>query len=379
MDIAIVTTRMVGMDAISNFTMASAEALAKLGKATVYTFAYERPAVAGVEVRFLGGKNSHSMGTSLKALLDTPRLARELAGYDVLIMANPDVGSMPACRLAKKYNPKLKALWAFHGLTPVEYVAGLRDRWLMRVRRLAYARSMKRADLVRVDSHFVKSEVASWGVEPAKVAVMPLGIDLARMSGGDRRRIREKYGAGGDFLLLYVGRLVRFKGVDELIRVVHRLCGVRLLVVGGGPERGRLEALAGELHVGDRVKFGGVVPDEELPDYYAACDAWATASRHEGFCVPIIEAMAAGKPVIVPDVAASPETADGGGLVYNSKDPGGLTGQIARLMADRRLYGSVSGAARERALQFEMQGVLERYVAAIVRLSGGAKLPSKLP
>jgi glycosyltransferase involved in cell wall biosynthesis len=221
-----------------------------------------------------------------------------------------------------------------------------------------------------VFSGFIEKEVSRWGVDPSKVVVMPLGMDLARMSGGDRRRIREKYGVGGDFLLLYVGRLVRFKRVDELIRVVSRSDGVRLLVVGGGPEREGLEALAGELRVADRVKFGGVVPDGELPDYYAACNAWATASRHEGFCVPIIEAMAAGKPVIVPDVAASPETAGGGGLVYDGGDPRGLTDQVARLKADGRLYGAVSGAARERALQFEMRDVLKKYLEAIVGLHG---------
>lgn len=372
MDTGIVTTRMIGMDAISNFTMASAAALSKLGEVTVHAFAYERPAIEGVDVRFLGDTNGHSMGANLKALLGTFRLARELARHDVLIIVNPDVGSMPACHLAKRYNPKLKVMWTFHGLTPVEYVSGARDRWLMRIRKLAYVGSMKRAGLVKVDSSFVKGEVSRWGVDPARVTVMPLGIDLGRMAGGDGRRVREKYGIGDEFLLLYVGRLVRFKHADELARAAASLDGVRLLVVGGGPERERLEALVRELHAEGRVKFAGVVADGELPDYYAASDALASASRHEGFCVPIIEAMAAGKPAIVPEVGAMPETMGDAGLTYVPGDLPGLCRQVGRLRSDKGLYQALSKNALARASAFRLENIVGRYADMVKGFACGS-------
>jgi glycosyltransferase involved in cell wall biosynthesis len=256
-------------------------------------------------------------------------------------------------------------MWTFHGLTPVEYVSGFRDRWLMRIRKRAYISSMKRAELIKVDSRFVKNEVVQWGIDPSKVIVMPLGIDLSRMSGGDGRRVRDKYGVGDRFLLLYVGRLVKFKHMDELIRAVAMLEEVCLMVAGGGPDRERLEALSKSLDVGGRVWFAGRVADGELPDYYAACDAWATASRHEGFCVPVVEAMAAGKPSIVPDVAAVPETAGDAGLIYPAGDVASLAEKIRTLSADKELYAKLSSIAKARAPSFEMSGVMEWYVEMV--------------
>jgi glycosyltransferase involved in cell wall biosynthesis len=364
MDVAIVTTRLIGQDAISNFTMASAAALAKQGKVAVFTFAYERPPVDGVEIRFLGGENAHTMGTNLKALAHTRSLARELAKFDVVIQVNPDVGSMPACHLAKRHNPKLKVIWRFHGATPPGFLSSSRDRLLMQARNLAYAWSMRRSDRIITDSQYVKEELARKGVDPAKVVPMKLGVDLGRFGAGDGRRLREKYGVGDGFLVLYVGRLVNFKHVDELVRAMAPLDGARLVVVGSGPERESLEKLCDELRLGGRVKFAGRAPDDELPDYYAACDVWATASRHEGFCVPIIEAMAAGKPVVIPGITAMPETAGDAGLRYEAGDIGGLAGSIRRLRDDRGLYQEISKKALSRAHEFEMARVLEGYAGA---------------
>ena len=364
-DTAIITTRMVEMDAMSNFTMASAAALKKLGRVSVYTFAYERPAVDGVDVHMLGGKNRHSIGTNLMALLGTFRLARELSMYDLLLVVNPDVGPMPAYHLARRYNPALKVVWTFHGLTPTEYVSGSRDRLLMRIRRLAYKPSMRRADRIQVFSNFIKNEVTGWGVSPAKVVVLPFGIDSGKMGSGDGQRIREKYGVGNRFLVLYVGRLVNFKHVDELIKAVAELDDVCLLVAGGGPESEKLRALAEELRAGKRVTFAGKVPNDELPDYYAACDAWATASRHEGFCVPIVEAMAAGKPVIVPCAGAMPETAGEAGLSYDVGDINGLRGRISMLRDDRKLYLEMSEKAIARGKEFEISRVMEKYMGLL--------------
>jgi glycosyltransferase involved in cell wall biosynthesis len=364
MDIAIITTRLVEYDAIGNFTMASAASLAKNGSVAVYAFAYERPAVEGVSVRLLGGENRHSMGTNLRALLGTFKLARELSKYDVLLIVNPDVGSIPAYHLARKHNPKLKVIWRFHGATPPVFLSTARDRFLMRARNVAYAWSMRRSDRVMTDSQYVKEELSRMGVDPSKVTPMKLGVDLDRFTSGDRTGLRARYGIDDGFVVLYVGRLVNFKHVDELVRAVSLLDGVRLMVVGGGPERQSLERLCDELHVGGRVKFAGRVPDDELPDYYAACDAWATASRHEGFCMPIIEAMAAGKPVIIPNITAMPETAGEAGLRYDAGDINGLKGCIRKLMDGHGLYEELSLKAAARALEFGMSRVLTDYADA---------------
>jgi glycosyltransferase involved in cell wall biosynthesis len=251
-------------------------------------------------------------------------------------------------------------MWTFHGLTPVQYVSGTRDRWLMRIRKFFYVRSMRRADTVQVFSDFIKRDVLQWGVDPSRVVAMPLGMEPGGMQ-GDGSRVRSRYGIGGRFLVLYVGRLVNFKHVDELIKAVSTLEGACLMVVGDGPERDNLQKLIEELHMDGRAWLAGRVPDGELPEYYAACDVWATASRHEGFCVPVIEAMSAGKPVVVPGTGAMPETAGPAGLVYKSGDIADLVEKLSILIKDKSLYALLSGRAAERAREFDMQVVLERY------------------
>lgn len=367
MDIAFVTTRLIDRDAQGNFTAATLAALKKRcgGRVTLYTFAYERPPVEGVDVRFLGGRNSHSIGSNVTALLRTAKIARELASYDRLVLAGPDIGALPAIHLAKRRNPGLKLIWVYHGLTPPGQLASLKDRLLTLARRTAYVSSMKRSDRVKADSMHSKKELVGWGVNSGKVVVIPIGVDLSRFCPAGTARASDR------FRLLYVGRLARGKRVDNLIRAMAMMKGkpVILTIIGGGPERERLETLAKELDVMDMVTFAGRVPDEELPDYYRACDAWVTASEHEGFCVPIVEAMACGKPVIVPDVTAMPETAGVAGLTYQSGDLTGFVCQVKALMDDRSLAGSLAMRALERASGFSIDMVIQEYADFILFLA----------
>jgi glycosyltransferase involved in cell wall biosynthesis len=369
-DVAIVTTRIVDRDAQGNFTAASlAELMARgSGRVALYTFAYERPPIDGVEVRFLGGVNRHGLGTNVRAFLRTLKNARELAGYDRLVLAGPDVGALPAIHLAKRRNPKMRLIWVYHGLTPPEQLASIKNRLLTRVRRLAYARSMKRSDRIKTDSRYSKDELAGWGVDPSKVTVIPIGIDLTRFSPGPGDNVRASFGVGDRFLLLYVGRLASGKRVDNLIRAIAKMkeMPVALVIVGGGPERERLETLAGELGMKDLVKFAGRVADEDLPGYYRACDAWVTASEHEGFCVPVVEAISAGKPVIVPDVTAMPETANSGGLTYPGGDMDGFVRQVRALTGDKTLYESLAARAHEHAKAFDIGASVDAYIAFIL-------------
>lgn len=370
MDIAIVTTRLVDKDAQGNFTAATASALKARcgGRVSIYAFAYERPPIEGVDVHFMAGRNGHNLVSNAKAFVRTPALAKELSGYDALLLVGPDAGALPAAHRAKRYNPALKLLWVYHGLTPPGFLSSFKEKALTRIRSAAYLRSMRRSDLVQTFSQYIKNELAGEGIESSKITVMPFGIDTTKFSAGDRNRVRGMYGIGDSFLVMYVGRLASLKRVDELIQAMALIKeqDVRLMIVGGGPERERLETLSQKLGVDGRVIFAGRVDDKELPDYYAACDVWATASRHEGFCVPIVEAMAAGKPVIVPDLAAMPETAGKAGVVYVSGDVESLAGKIAQAKLDRGLYDGLSSRATDTALSFDISTVMDRYIEMIV-------------
>jgi glycosyltransferase involved in cell wall biosynthesis len=206
------------------------------------------------------------------------------------------------------------------------------------------------------------SEVRNYFGGP--VFIVPLGVDLRRFRPDvDNEIVRAKYGLQNRFTLLYVGRLSHYKRVWFMIRALAALKdpSVRLVIAGEGEERGRLENYAKALEVEDQTIFLGDVSDEELPQIYAACDVFITASLHEGVCVPILEAFAAAKPALVPDLTAMPETTDGGGLVYQWDSIADLVQKVRILRADKTLRLRLGRIGLEKVARQDTARVCREY------------------
>src|SRR5262249_20822565 len=142
----------------------------------------------------------------------------------------------------------------------------------------------------------------------------------------------------------YVGCIARFHPVKDhatLVRafaVVARTCpDVDLLLAGDGPLRGQLESLAAELGIASRVLFLGVRKD--VPEILQAIDVFAMTSLSEAASLTVLEAMAAGRPVVVTDVGGNPELVRHGcdGLLVGRADAGGAASALRRLLADPAL------------------------------------------
>ncbi len=157
----------------------------------------------------------------------------------------------------------------------------------------------------------------------------------------------------GDRLLTIgaVGRLDAMKGFDVLIRAVSRLSDVRVVIVGEGDERPRLERLATERGISDRVSMPGWDdnPRVRLPEF----DAFALPSRSEGFPLALVEAMLAGLPVVASRVGSVAEALNEGkgGLLVEPDDVEGLARALARLRDDPPLRQRLGEKARARAIQ----------------------------
>lgn len=158
------------------------------------------------------------------------------------------------------------------------------------------------------------------GVPDEKIHVVHPAVDADRFHPKvNGQRVREQYAQPGEILLLSVGRLQRRKGQDVAIQAVaalkHELPGLRYVIAGDGEERERLTRLVAECGVQDRVFFAGIVPDEELSEYYAACDVFLLPNRIEegdieGFGIVFLEAAASGKPTIGGDSGGVPEAVE---------------------------------------------------------------------
>jgi glycosyltransferase involved in cell wall biosynthesis len=186
--------------------------------------------------------------------------------------------------------------------------------------------------------------------------VIPYGLEIERGDAAERVTKRAdaiRQDAAGRPIVLFVGRLVRYKGVDVLLEAMRGVSATALLV-GNGPERHALQRTAEQLGVADRVKFLGEVSDDELAALYRACDLFVLPSvtRQEAFGVVQIEAMACGKPVISTDLGTGAGWVNQNGetgLVVPPRDAAALRGAIERLIGDDTLQRTMGAAARHRA------------------------------
>jgi glycosyltransferase involved in cell wall biosynthesis len=195
------------------------------------------------------------------------------------------------------------------------------------------------------------ARVRRLGVPAERVAVLPqFGVDPARYAAGDARVLRARLG-GRRPVVGYVGRLVGEKGVDLLIDAVEPL-EVQVLVVGAGPERERLERRVASWPP-DRAVFTGAISHEAVPDHLAALDVLVLPSRTtagwmEQFGHVLVEAMAAGVPVVAAASGAIPEVVDDAGLLFPEGDAAALRARVAELLGDGDLRRALAARGRAR-------------------------------
>ncbi|HYZ61997.1 MAG TPA: glycosyltransferase family 4 protein [Acetobacteraceae bacterium] len=174
------------------------------------------------------------------------------------------------------------------------------------------------------------------GADPEKVTVLRNGVDLRLFRALDRDAIRAELGLTGP-VLLSVGHLIARKRHHFAIEALARLPEWRLLILGEGPERGALEALARRLGVEARVDFKGALPHAVLPRLYNAADVLILASSREGWANVLLEAMACGTPVVASDIPGNPEVVQAAeaGAIVSQNTPECFADTIRALYANR--------------------------------------------
>ena len=131
-----------------------------------------------------------------------------------------------------------------------------------------------------------------------------------------------------------------------------------------------LHRFVDELGLHDAVAFRGGLSDAALADAVADADVFVLASRHEGFGVPVIEAMTSGVPVVANDAGALPEVVGDGGLLVDATDPYALAGAVARLRREAGLRESLERAAAQRIAALDLPSAADRAVDLLAALAG---------
>ena len=239
-----------------------------------------------------------------------------------------------------------------------------------------------RAELGLADSHFNERDLRRAGYR--RTAVVPVLVDYRRVGAAPDRRVAAELAAakaGGGADILFVGRIVPSKGQHELVKALwayRRLYdpAARLHLVGGSSSFAYLKALRGfiaELGLADAVRITGDVSDAALAAYFAAADVYLSLSAHEGFGVPLVEAMVAGVPVVARRVGAVAETVGDAALLLAGTGSllrrRGAAPGLHRCGAARMLVE----AGQRRVPAFALDAVGPQLVAAVATVAGAPR------
>ncbi len=226
--------------------------------------------------------------------------------------------------------------------------------------------TIRRADRVITPSGNLAGCVRRWGADAGKVVVIPNGVEVPG-AGDIHKFLPTSNPLSTPVKIAAVGRLVPWKRVDRLLEAISRMEGVGLVVVGDGPERGRLEEQVKELKVADRVHFTGAASREEALGWMASCDMLAICSSYEGLPHVALEGMGLGLPVVATAVGGISEIIRDGenGRLAPVDDREALFDALASVAASLPEWRRLSEGAKETVRLVSFPLMMERTEAAL--------------
>jgi L-malate glycosyltransferase len=228
-----------------------------------------------------------------------------------------------------------------------------------------------RPDRIVAVSHELRDFMIAEGFRPSAVGVIHNGIDAGpAVAPGDRERARQRLGLPPTGMV--IGSVARFdpvKRFDVLMRAFRAVAqeepGARLVLVGDGPERARLEALADECGVRPAVAFTGIRHDARA--LMPAFDVYANTSDSEGISITILEAMATSLPVVATRVGGTPEIVEAGasGELVAAREEAGIAAALVQLLRDPQRRSAIGDRARARVVdRFSRTRMVQQYLEA---------------
>jgi glycosyltransferase involved in cell wall biosynthesis len=310
----------------------------------------------------------------LKLALPRPAVSEALEQFrpDLVHVVNPAVLGLGGIWLAKSRNLPLVASYHTHLPKYLEhYGMGMLEPLLWELLKAAH----NQASLNLCTSTAMVAELAAKGIQHTALWQRGVDTDLFRpewRNDSMRARLHGPYDDTGH-LLLYIGRLSAEKQIERIRPVLEAMPQTRLALVGDGPHRQQLE----RCFEGTPTTFVGYLAGEELASAYACGDAFLFPSSTETLGLVLLEAMAAGCPVVGADRGGIPDIVSDGenGCLYDPDQPHSLTAAVQRLLGESQTRASLRQAARQEAERWGWAGATDQLRAYYRKVLNQARVP----
>jgi glycosyltransferase involved in cell wall biosynthesis len=275
-------------------------------------------------------------------LVDLRRVVREI--HPDLIHAGP-VQSCAFLTVLAWFRPLVTMSWGSDLLLGARNGLGRLLAWL----------TLAGTDVFVCDCEAVRRVAVDLGMRRERIVVFPWGVDLTHFSPGGDGGLRDRLGWRSCLVLISARSWEPVYGVEVLVQgfvlAARHLPSLRLLMLGDGSLRPRIERILDEARLKDRVHFAGQVDQERLPDYYRAADLYVSASRSDGSSISLLEAMACGLPAVVSDIPGNREWVEPGvnGDWFGVGEPASLAGILRTISSDPASLGAMRTEARRTA------------------------------
>lgn len=240
-------------------------------------------------------------------------------------------------------------------------------RWLQKI-------VLNKADLVITPSYYLKTIVKGWGVKEEKIKVIYNAIEQIFCS-LTKERAKEKIGVTGD-LLISAGRLVPWKGFGFLIKILPKILEInenfKLIIIGDGPEKDKLEKLIKESNLAEQVRLTGQVTHQDLAVYFKAADFFILNTSYEGLSHLLVEALMSGLPVITTNIGGNPEIIQDNynGLLVNFNNEQELILAIKKLWQDKNLQNKFIDNSKSSLEKFQFEEMFIQTIGILKSLLG---------
>lgn len=298
--------------------------------------------------------------------------AAAIAESDVVLM-HYSIGS-PLNKIYKELKNSRRIL-LYHNLTPVKWFESYNYRVAQDlVQGLSeLPELLECSDLILADSTFNKNELLAMGCKK-EIEVFPLLFDASKWSVAANAGISKTLSSNGSVNFLTVGRLAPNKCVEDVIKAFyfyHHKINKKseLWVIGHDIDTEiyafELKNLAISFRLTDQIHFVGSVADTELKAFYQSSDVYLCMSEHEGFCVPVIEAMSLGLPVLAYGSSALPETVGEGGVLLDHKRHPEIAEIMDKLVSDSAARNNLITQGHQQAEKFSEENFSKRLAQII--------------